>query len=68
MPPSYAKTRISLHNGEVHHCCEWPQDVVKKRRDAVEGGHLLELERPTTPAGDKFWVDPEQVSSIKAAR
>jgi hypothetical protein len=57
-----------MHGGAVHHCCEYPEEVVKIRDKALSQGSLMTLESPSIPAGQKFYLDPTQVESIGGVR
>lgn len=65
---SYANSRITTHDGDVHSCCEWPREVLKIKAAAEATGSLMELERPIIPAGQKLYLDPSQITSIRGDR
>lgn len=65
---SYANSEISMKNGDLHSCCEYPTAVLEEQREAKAEDRLMSLESPTIPAGQRFYLNPHEVSSIKKER
>jgi hypothetical protein len=62
---SWGNTRIVMRSGEKHDCTEYPARVREIRDRALADRSLMELERPVIPTGQKMYLDPTQVESIK---
>lgn len=68
MSSFHAKSKITLKNGEKREACEMVERVIRLRDGALADGSLMELEKPTTPAGQHFYVDPGEVALIEPVR
>jgi len=66
---SYANSKITMRSGDVHFATE-TSSVVAKIVEVGRAGNkaLVSFEAPTIPAGELFYVDPNEVASITAVR
>lgn len=60
-----ASSKITMHGGATHYSVERVDQVVKERDGALGSNALMELESTAIPTGQKFYLDPSQIESIR---
>lgn len=62
------RVKITLRNGEVYYAAGYTSKVAPVINEARGSGKLIELERDAIPTGQKFFLDPDQVASVRDDR
>lgn len=56
---------ISMNNGDVHVAIGYADNIAAEINAARGGGELIALEADHIPTGQRFYVDPKEVSSVR---